>query len=134
MTYSRSHSYQVTKPGLEFSSSNSEFNMFPSWCLSRVGLLVLKEQICYRLKTTVFLFFLFLCLLFFLCLSCSSIFLIYYRSLCLAFSNEGFGWRHSKTSLGNDPFFLNCRETLHYSHYSDLSWKHRGGWNPELHF
>uniref|UniRef100_A0A7N5JCI2 V-set domain containing T cell activation inhibitor 1 n=1 Tax=Ailuropoda melanoleuca TaxID=9646 RepID=A0A7N5JCI2_AILME len=43
-------------------------------------------------------------------------------------------WRHSKTSLGNDPCFLNCRETLHYSHYSDLSWKHRGGWNPELHF
>uniref|UniRef100_A0A8C7A1A7 V-set domain containing T cell activation inhibitor 1 n=1 Tax=Neovison vison TaxID=452646 RepID=A0A8C7A1A7_NEOVI len=42
--------------------------------------------------------------------------------------------RHSKTSLGIDSCFLNCRETLHYSHYSDLSRKHRGGWNPELHF
>uniref|UniRef100_A0A8C6ANH2 V-set domain containing T cell activation inhibitor 1 n=1 Tax=Monodon monoceros TaxID=40151 RepID=A0A8C6ANH2_MONMO len=42
--------------------------------------------------------------------------------------------RCSKASLGIDPCFLNCRKTLHHSHYSHLSWEHRGGWNPELHF
>uniref|UniRef100_A0A8D2AJ51 V-set domain containing T cell activation inhibitor 1 n=1 Tax=Sciurus vulgaris TaxID=55149 RepID=A0A8D2AJ51_SCIVU len=33
-----------------------------------------------------------------------------------------------------ETFLLNCRETLHLSHYLHLSWKHWRGWNPELHF
>uniref|UniRef100_A0A2I3HK49 V-set domain containing T cell activation inhibitor 1 n=1 Tax=Nomascus leucogenys TaxID=61853 RepID=A0A2I3HK49_NOMLE len=42
--------------------------------------------------------------------------------------------RSSKASLSIDLCFLNCRETLHHSHYCRLSWEHWGGWNPELHF
>uniref|UniRef100_A0A673U1Y2 V-set domain containing T cell activation inhibitor 1 n=1 Tax=Suricata suricatta TaxID=37032 RepID=A0A673U1Y2_SURSU len=42
--------------------------------------------------------------------------------------------RCSETSVSIDPCFLNCRDTLHYSHYPHLSREHRGGRNPELHF
>lgn len=139
MTYSRSRRYWTAVPGLEFSSLNPKSNMFSSHCLPRVGLLgpkkllfildrcSYKNKLCLPALSTHLMSS-------FLCLPCSSVFLIYDRSLCVAFGNEGFGDRSSKACLGTDPCFLNCRHTLHLSHDSHLSWEHRGRWNPELHF
>uniref|UniRef100_A0A8C8ZYC0 V-set domain containing T cell activation inhibitor 1 n=1 Tax=Prolemur simus TaxID=1328070 RepID=A0A8C8ZYC0_PROSS len=53
-----------------------------------------------------------------------SVWLLVMKGLC----------ENSVTSLGIDPCFLDCRDTLHHSHRSHLSWEHWGGWNPELHF